>query len=167
LFKPSHLFDEDTGDKVLRVKVSHDMYPIETWKLGSALSATSKQKQLTVMDAHLHMGHIAPGAVRRIIQDRMIVGVEVDLETPDEECESCIKGKTRRADIPKSHDTPQSKAPWEHIWTDVWGPPNITARGSYHYYISFTDDFTRYSKIYLMHHKSEALKHYQTFATWV
>ncbi|KAK8633903.1 hypothetical protein V6N13_014737 [Hibiscus sabdariffa] len=49
------------------------------------------------------------------------------------------------------------------IHSDVCGPMNTQARGGFHYFITFTDDFSRYGYIYLMHHKSEALKKFKEF----
>ncbi|KAL4379185.1 hypothetical protein GQ457_02G025820 [Hibiscus cannabinus] len=37
------------------------------------------------------------------------------------------------------------------------------ARGGYQYFITFTDDFSRYGYIYLMRHKSEALEKFKEF----
>ena len=40
----------------------------------------------------------------------------------------------------------------EIIHTDVCGPMNIEARGGYRYFLTFTDDLSRYGYIYLMKH---------------
>ncbi|KAK8510716.1 hypothetical protein V6N12_067166 [Hibiscus sabdariffa] len=49
------------------------------------------------------------------------------------------------------------------IHSDVCGPMNTQARGGYQYFITFTDDFSRYGYIYLMRHKSEALEKFKEF----
>ncbi|KAK8559181.1 hypothetical protein V6N12_042463 [Hibiscus sabdariffa] len=49
------------------------------------------------------------------------------------------------------------------IHSDVCGPMNTQARGGYQYFITFTDDFSRYGYIYLMRHKSEALERFKEF----
>ena len=40
---------------------------------------------------------------------------------------------------------------------------NINARGNYQYFITFTDDFSRYGYVYLMKHKSESFKNFKEF----
>ena len=50
----------------------------------------------------------------------------------------------------------------EIIHTDVCGPMNIEARDRYHYFLTFTDDLSRYEYIYLMKHKSEKFKVFQS-----
>ena len=38
----------------------------------------------------------------------------------------------------------------EIIYTDVCGLMNVDARGGYRYFLTFTDDLSRYGYIYLM-----------------
>ncbi|KAK8560307.1 hypothetical protein V6N12_013106 [Hibiscus sabdariffa] len=49
------------------------------------------------------------------------------------------------------------------IHSDVCGPMNTQARGGFQYFITFTNDFSRYGYIYLMRHKSEALEKFKEF----
>jgi len=84
----------------------------------------------TVMEAHARMGHVAPAAIRRLVKDGMVVGMKVDLTTPS------------------SRSTPRSKAPWDLVWSDVWGPPDTAG-------------------IYLMRQKSEVYDKFRAFSAWV
>ena len=49
------------------------------------------------------------------------------------------------------------------IHTDVCGPMNIEARGGYRYFLTFTDDLSRYGYIYLMKYKSETFEKFKEF----
>ena len=49
----------------------------------------------------------------------------------------------------------------EIIHTDVCGPMSVEARGGYRYFLTFTDDLSRYGYIYLMKHKSEIVEKVQ------
>ena len=49
------------------------------------------------------------------------------------------------------------------IHSDVCGPMSIQARGGYSYFITFTDDFSRYGYVYLMKHKSESFEMFKRF----
>jgi hypothetical protein len=51
----------------------------------------------------------------------------------------------------------------ELVHTDVCGPMNKPARGGYEYYITFTDDYSRYGYVYLMRRKSEAFDKFKQF----
>ncbi|GAA0183001.1 hypothetical protein LIER_30492 [Lithospermum erythrorhizon] len=49
------------------------------------------------------------------------------------------------------------------IHTDVCGPMNTSARGGYNYFITFTDDYSRYGFVYLMRHKHESFEKFKEF----
>ena len=44
------------------------------------------------------------------------------------------------------------------IHTDVCGPMNVPTRNGLCYFVTFTDDLSRYGYIYLMNHKSETFE---------
>ena len=49
------------------------------------------------------------------------------------------------------------------VHSDVCGPMSSSARGGYFYFITFTDDLSRYGYIYLMKHKSESFEMFKLF----
>ena len=53
------------------------------------------------------------------------------------------------------------------IHTDVCGTINIQAIGGFSYFITFTDDHSRYGHVFLMKHKSEAFEKFKEFRSEV
>ena len=49
------------------------------------------------------------------------------------------------------------------VHIDVCGPMSISVRSGYHYFITFTDNLSRYGYIYLMKYKSESFKIFKRF----
>jgi hypothetical protein len=49
------------------------------------------------------------------------------------------------------------------IHTDVCGLMSIAACNGYRYFVTFTDDLSRYEYIYLMKHKSETFEKFKEF----
>jgi hypothetical protein len=49
------------------------------------------------------------------------------------------------------------------VHTDVCGPMSFVAVGGFQYFITFTDDFSRYGYIDLMRHKSESFEKFKEF----
>ncbi|KAL9239091.1 hypothetical protein vseg_013443 [Gypsophila vaccaria] len=49
------------------------------------------------------------------------------------------------------------------IHTDVSDPMSVTARDGYRYFITFTNDLSRYGYVYLMKHKSESFEKFKEF----
>ena len=83
-----------------------------------------------------------------------------DLES-FETCESCLLGKMTKTPFAKSCERASDLLGLVH--SDVCGPMSTTARGGYEYFITFTDDLSRYGYIYLMKHKSEAFEKFKEF----
>ena len=44
------------------------------------------------------------------------------------------------------------------VYSDVYGPMNISTRREYYYFIIFTDDLSRYEYVYLMKYKFESFE---------
>ena len=55
----------------------------------------------------------------------------------------------------------------ELIHTDVCGPRSSIARGGFQYFITFTDDLSRYGYVYLMKNKSETFEKFKEFQSEV
>ena len=51
----------------------------------------------------------------------------------------------------------------EIIHTDVCDPVSVDARGKYRYFLTFTDDLSRYEYIYLTKHKSKIFEKFKEF----
>ena len=49
------------------------------------------------------------------------------------------------------------------IHSDVCGPFSVHARGGYEFFITFTDDYSRYGYLYLIKKKIEALDKFKEF----
>ena len=55
----------------------------------------------------------------------------------------------------------------EIIHTDVCDLMSVEASGGYRYFLTFTDDLSRYGYIYLMKHKSETFEEFKEFQSEV
>ena len=55
----------------------------------------------------------------------------------------------------------------EIIHNDVSDPMSVDAHGKYHYFLTFTDDLSRYGYIYLIKHKSETFEKFKEFQSEV
>ena len=74
-------------------------------------------------------------------------------------CEPCLMGKMTKT--PFSGTIERTNDLLEIIHTDVCGPMSVEARGGYRYFLTFTDDLSRYGYINSMKHKSETFQKFQ------
>ena len=88
----------------------------------------------------------------------------LDYESVDA-CELCLMGKMTKTLF--SGTMERATDLLEIIHTDVCGPMSVEAHGGYHYFLTFTDDLSRYGYIYLMKHKSEIVERFKEFQSEV
>lgn len=74
-------------------------------------------------------------------------------------CDACQKAKSHRLPYPKSS---VSSVPLELIFSDVWGPAPDSFGGR-KYYVSFINDFSKFTWIYLLKKKSEVFQKFLDF----
>ena len=78
------------------------------------------------------------------------------------ECESCLLGKHTRVLFPKRLD-PQTKSPFELVYTDVWGLFRSTSTLGFRYFVTFIDDYSRCTWLFLMKTRVELFSIFQKF----
>ena len=76
-------------------------------------------------------------------------------------CEACLMGKLART--PFIGNVERASELLEIIHTDVCGPMSIPVRGGFLYFITFTDDLSRYGYIYLLKNKSKTFEKFKQF----
>ena len=77
-------------------------------------------------------------------------------------CEACNRAKAQHLSY-STNTLPRATRPMELIHSDIWGPFPIPSIGGSRYFVSFIDDFTRYTFVYLMVNKSELYSKYEQF----
>ncbi|KAJ9535406.1 hypothetical protein OSB04_un001478 [Centaurea solstitialis] len=111
---------------------------------------------------HCRLGHINKKRIEKLQKGGLLGSFDFK---PFDNCESCLSGKMTKQ--PFNKDNERANDLLGIIHTDVCGPFSHEARGGYRYFITFTDDFSRYGYVYLMRHKSEAFERFKEFQSEV
>ena len=77
-------------------------------------------------------------------------------------CESCQLGKHTRVSFPKRLNN-QAKSPFELVHTDVWGPCRTASTLRFQYFVTFIDDYSRCTSLFLMKNQAELYSIFQKF----
>ena len=80
--------------------------------------------------------------------------------------EGCILGKTQQQ-LFSNNNSMRAINKFQLIHGDVCGPFNIQTRGGYEYFVTFTDDYSRFGYVYLMRHKSETFDKFKEYRVLV
>lgn len=70
-------------------------------------------------------------------------------------CAPCIQGKGHSLPFGKQKDI--TTRPGDLIHLDVWGPVSIADHGKHHYFVTFTDDASRFCWVIPLRQRSEVL----------
>ena len=78
------------------------------------------------------------------------------------ECESCQLGKHTHASFPKRLDQ-WTKSPFELVHTDIWDPSRVESTLGFRYFVTFIDDYSRCTWLFLMKTRAELFSIFQKF----
>lgn len=80
-------------------------------------------------------------------------------------CTACNLSKSTR--LPFNVRDCRSIAPLHIIHSDIWGPSPVVSRAGYRYFITFIDDYSRFTWMYPLSHRSQAYESFRHFKSHV
>jgi len=118
-----------------------------------------------LMQWHRRLNHIGFRSLQKLAKLGRIPGLACALVDDFLFCTGCTHGKFFRKPIPRTSKKQRSTtAPLQLIHSDVCGPFPVRSRGGRRYFVSFLDDYTRFSKVYFISKKSEVFKCFQQYS---
>ena len=129
---------------------------------GSQHRANIAKGKLTICELHRALGHVSQPAILDAVKKGLIEGVELDSTSQPEFCEACTQAKSLRQPFPAETKN-RARTYGELVHTDLWGPAQTASMMGASYYISFTDDYSRETKVQFLKQKSEALTAFKQY----
>jgi len=183
-FYPYHcnVKSQATNEVILRDIVGADgLYSFPDFKISSQPSSVlSKKSQINTVSVsannsesfvvssskpsnlwHARLGHPNDHVLRLVLTQCNIHSINKTIDF----CNSCGVGKSNRLSSSLSNTVYNS--PLELIYSDLWGPSHVPSNEGYLYYVSFVDAFSRFTWLYPIKLKSEAITVFQSFKTMV
>ena len=161
-----HIFN-DSRTLLAEIRKENGLYRTYTPHPEPTSYAAKVTEVLTIDELHRRLGHVGHAAARILVEKGLVQGVELDPESQPSFCESCEWGKGHRKAIQRVREDERAAMVGEEIHSDVWGPAPVETINRKEYFVSFTDDYSRYTVIYLMAKKSEVFEHYLAFEAWL
>ena len=132
------------------------------YHLDNELVKNQTYQSLTAFEVHKKLGDISYNALNHLLNHGMIHGIELDSIGDKIICDACIKSKITCKPLPKESGEPAKKL-GEKIYSDVWGPSRHLTTDKKLYCVSFIDDYSRESVIYLMSSKDQVFLKYKLY----
>nr|GEY02787.1 hypothetical protein [Tanacetum cinerariifolium] len=128
---------------------------------SSMYVVSNKRAKLNLDSAllwHCRLGHINKKRIEKLQNDGLLDSTDIK---SFEKCVACMFGKMARK--PCSHQVEKAKDLPGLIHADACGPFKIMPRQGAYYFVTFTDDFSRYGYVYLLKHKHEVFETFKLF----
>jgi transposase InsO family protein len=106
---------------------------------------------------HCRLAHVGKNRIERLQRE----GILQSNDESFDKCVSCISEKMTRKPFPNKPQ--RAKELLGLIHTDVCGPFRHVSRKGASYFVTFTDDFSRYGYVYLLKHKHEVFETFKEF----
>lgn len=123
----------------------------------------------TLEALHRRLGHISLSTLQRLSADDLICGIKLPnvKGAKSISCDSCVYGKAIRSPITKMRTSERAKGVGDEVHSDVWGPARTSTKRGKRYYVSFTDDNSRWTHIEPLRRKSDVFGAYKRFEAWL
>ena len=108
----------------------------------------------TPFETHCRLGHLSLPLLKKLCpQFSSFLSLD---------CESCQFAKHHRLSY-SPRVNKQASAPFELVHSDVWGPCPVVSPTGFRYFVTFVDDYSRTTWLYLMKNRSELFSHFRAF----
>ncbi|RVW19923.1 Retrovirus-related Pol polyprotein from transposon RE2 [Vitis vinifera] len=154
---PSTIGDEswymDTG-------ATHHLTP-NLNKLNSHTPFVGSDKVMVGNDLwHFRLGHLA-----RKIVNKVLSACSLPPEHWTGVCEPCQMAKSHR--LPFTLSESRASQPFALVHSDLWGPTPVVGTNGARYFVLFVDDHTRFSWLYLLASKDQAISAFLQFKVMI
>lgn len=114
----------------------------------------------------IRLGHRDPMVIKKLNSNGLATGVNmIDCGTK-QFCDSCLRGKMTRIPFPQVSNS-RTQATLDLVHSDICGPMQTVTPSGNKYMLTFTDDYSRYTVIYLMAKKSDLLEKFKEYVKMV
>lgn len=86
------------------------------------------------------LGHTSKKVLSQILNS---YNLKMSLNNENDFCDACQMGKSHK--LPFNSSKTHTSKPLELVYTDLWGPASIMSSSGYRFYISFVDNFSRFT----------------------
>lgn len=116
---------------------------------------------------HRRLAHLSPATISEMAARNLVHGLNLKKGSPNlGHCEGCILGKGHRSPIPKVSSSKSTKL-LQLVHSDVNGPIETPSLGGSRYFVTFIDDYSKWTVLYTMQRKSDTFdcfKRYHAYA---
>ena len=163
-FHPSLFRVKDLATRrlLLHGPSKHGLYPFPPFSIRIFSSSALFGEYTSFKNWYSPLGHLAFRIVSQIISR---FSLPIFSNKSELACSACLNAKSQK--LPFSTSSSQIKSPFDLIYFDLWGPLPVCSHIGNKYYISFLDADSRYTWLFPISHKNDALPIFIQFQKYV
>ncbi|GKB92348.1 retrotransposon protein, putative, ty1-copia subclass [Tanacetum coccineum] len=151
-----HYFNAIPSNGIYEIDM-HDLVPNNNSIYNVSTKRAKRNLDSTYL-WHCRLAHISKKRIEKLQQEGLLRSTD---DESFDQCISCLSGKMTRKSFP--HRPERATDLLGIIHTDVCGPLRHVSRQGASYFITFTDDYSRYGYVYLLKHKHEVFETFKVF----
>ncbi|KXJ68982.1 hypothetical protein RP20_CCG000687 [Aedes albopictus] len=114
---------------------------------------------------HRRFGHLSDKSLEELMRNDMVSGLprkNSSMKNNTVACEPCIAGKQTRKPFSVGEGRRSSRV-LERVHTDVCGPVTPVGLNGAKYFVTFVDDWSHFTMVYLMESKDQVLEYFRQY----
>ena len=111
---------------------------------------------------HRHVTHISPSVIHEMSNKNAARGLDNVKSADYFQCSNCMTGKGHRIPIPRKSATDTFQL-LELVHSDVGRPLETSSLGGARYFVTFIEDFSKWTFVYTIKQKSETFACFKKF----
>jgi transposase InsO family protein len=137
---------------------------------GRTISIHKPQQEIaaTAVDLktwHRRMNHPGVDRLKKMLSGDIVNDFTVsDAKRATLDCDECDISKLTRA--PHTKPAERAKGVLERVFSDVHGPIQVQGRKGERYWVTFIDDFSRFTMLYLLKSKDQVFEAFTHYTNW-
>ncbi|KAL0542592.1 hypothetical protein IC582_017662 [Cucumis melo] len=164
IFLPESVYFQDmsSGRTIGTARHSRGLYILDDDTSCSSLSRVSLlSSYFSTSEQDCMLWHFRLGHPNFTYMQHLFPHLFSKVDVSSLSCDVCIRAKQHRVSFPSQPYKPTQ--PFNLIHSDVWGPSKVTTSSGKRWFVTFIDDHTRLTWVYLISDKSEVPSIFQNF----
>ncbi|XP_031745067.1 uncharacterized protein LOC116405245 [Cucumis sativus] len=154
--------DPQTGQTIGTGRKVGRLFELTSLRVSSPSSISASVTDSDTYQWHLRLGHASSEKLRHLISVNNLTNLTKFVPF---NCLNCKLAKQPALSF--SQSISNCDKPFDLVHSDIWGPAPITTVHGYRYYVLFIDDYSRFTWIYFLKHRSELSRTYIEFANMI
>lgn len=165
IFKGDNVLIMENSNLLARSERDNNLYQIE-FKILQKREANICKNSQNIQIWHKRLGHLGNKNLLSLSKYGIVNGLNFGKMDTNEVCGICIESKITKLPFQKKLEC-NTKRPLELIHSDICGPISPTTHDGKRYFLTFIDDYTHFTVVYLMKNKSEMFEYFKNFEATV